>query len=375
MQRLFLTLLVGPTLAVPAPAVVANALSAAQVTVSSGQRSGFQLTFTYSTRSPIDTVLLPAGLFDPGIRVILVATVNAIPTVLMDGFVMRQEVAASNQPGQSTLTVTGEDVSVRMGLAELRGVPYPAMSAELRAGMILAKYAVYGVVPLVIPQMFPDMNLPMERIDFQRGTDLDYLTQLARENGYVFYIQPGPLPGMNLAYWGPEIRIGVPQPALNINMDQATNVESISFSLDGSARQQLAIAVQEPFSKMTIPIPLPEISVLSPPLALKPAPALRFRFLEDSAKLNPARAILRGVGQAVESSDAVTASGQLDVLRYGRILQARQLVGVRGAGVSYDGLYFVKSVTHNIDVRKREYKQSFQLARNGLVSLTPVVVP
>ena len=58
-------------------------------------------------------------------------------------------------------------------------------------------------------------------------------------------------------------------------------------------------------------------------------------------------------------------------MRYGRVLKARELVGVRGAGLAYDGLYFVKSVTHN--VKRGEYKQSFQLARDGLVSLTPVV--
>jgi hypothetical protein len=59
------------------------------------------------------------------------------------------------------------------------------------------------------------------------------------------------------------------------------------------------------------------------------------------------------------------------VLRYGRMLKARGLVGVRGAGSSYDGLYFVKSVTHQI--KPGEYKQSFQLAREGLISITPAV--
>ena len=37
----------------------------------------------------------------------------------------------------------------------------------------------------------------------------------------------------------------------------------------------------------------------------------------------------------------------------------RQLVGVRGAGPAFDGLYYVKSVTHNI--KRGEYKQSFTL--------------
>jgi hypothetical protein len=48
-------------------------------------------------------------------------------------------------------------------------------------------------------------------------------------------------------------------------------------------------------------------------------------------------------------------------------------VGLRGAGHSFDGLYYVKSVTHNI--RRGEYKQSFTLTREGLGAISPVVVP
>jgi hypothetical protein len=145
--------------------------------------------------------------------------------------------------------------------------------------------------------------------------------------------------------------------------------------MDGSSRKQVAISVQEPLTKMSIPIPLPELSLFSPPLALQQAPALRYEFLEGAAKLNPIGAIAKGLGKVSASADAVTGSGQLNVLRYGRLLKARQLVGVRGAGIAYDGLYYVKSVTHTINPKAGEYKQSFSLARNGLVPLTPAVIP
>jgi hypothetical protein len=56
----------------------------------------------------------------------------------------------------------------------------------------------------------------------------------------------------------------------------------------------------------------------------------------------------------------VTGSGSLNVVRYGRVLKSRQLVGVRGAGTAFDGLYYVNSVTHTI--KRGEYKQSFSLA-------------
>jgi hypothetical protein len=59
------------------------------------------------------------------------------------------------------------------------------------------------------------------------------------------------------------------------------------------------------------------------------------------------------------------------VLRYGGLLKPRRLVGVRGAGLAFDGLYYITSVTHSIKIG--EYKQSFTLARNGLVSTVPTV--
>ena len=57
--------------------------------------------------------------------------------------------------------------------------------------------------------------------------------------------------------------------------------------------------------------------------------------------------------------------------RYGTVLNARGLVGVRGAGPAFDGLYYVKRVSHKI--KRGEYKQDFTLTRNGLVSTVPSV--
>lgn len=369
----YLTLLIGPTLPAPAPAPVVQALQSVQVTISAGQRSGFQLSFALSKESILNTTLVSAGYFDPGMRVILILTVRGMPQVLMDGIMTRQEVAPSNELGGSVLTVTGEDVSVMMDLEQQQGVPFPATPAVGRVAVIIAKYFRFGLVPLVIPELFPNVPLPTQEIPFEEGTDLNYIENLAKENGYVFYVDPGPVPGMNLAYWGPEIRIGVPQPALNINMDAHTNVESLSFNFDGMSRKQVAVIVQEPITKISIPIPIPEISLLNPPLALRQAPALRTEALRDTARLNPFQAIAAGLSRVSESADAVSGSGQLDVLRYGRLLKARQLVGVRGAGTAYDGLYYVKSVTTNI--KNGEIKQNFSLARNGLISITPAVIP
>lgn len=374
LKGIHLTLMIGPAVPIPAPQSVVDSVASVQVT-SGRDRSGFQLTFAVSKKSPLLTTMLPAGYFDPMItRVIVIVTVAGVPNVLMDGIVTRQEIQPSNEPGQSTLTITGEDLSVLMDVVEMPFMRYPGMPEIARVNVILAKYAVFGVVPVVIPPIFTDVPDPTRRIPAQTGTDLQYIRLLAGRHGYVFYVEPGPAPATSIAYWGPDVRLPIPQPSLNVNMDAHTNVESLSFSLDGLAKKIVVITIFDPVTgKITIPMPIPNISILRPPLGARLTPPAKVEFPESISKLNASQALARALGIVFTASDAITGSGQLDVLRYGRALHSRQLVGVRGVGLAYDGLYYVQSVTHNL--KRGEYKQSFSLSRDGLISLTPRVAP
>ena len=372
LKGIHLTLMIGPGLPVPAPPVVVESLSAVQVN-SERERSGFQLTFTVGKESPLLTTLIPAGYFDPIItRVLILVTVNGIPNVLMDGMVTRQELAPSNDPGKSTFTVTGEDLSILMDVVQMPFMRYPGMPLNVRVLTILSKYAALGIIPLVIPEIPPVILLPIERIGTHSGTDREYIRNLASQCGYVFYVEPGPAPGMNIAYFGPDVRIPIPQPALNVNFDAHTNVESLSVSLDGLAKKIVVFTIFDPAThKIPIPIPVPNLSILRPPLGARLTPPAKVEFPGYGANRNPTEAAKDILGMMFRASDALSASGSLDVLRYGRVLRSRQLVGVRGAGVAYDGMYYVQSVTHNI--KNGEYKQNFSLSRDGLISLTPRV--
>jgi hypothetical protein len=214
--------------------------------------------------------------------------------------------------------------------------------------------------------------IPTHEIPTHRGTDLAYIKQLAQDAGYVFYVEPGPLPGQSIAYFGPDVRIPVPQPALNINMDSLTNVESMTFSLDGLAKKIIIYTILDPVTnKIPIPIPLPNISILRPPLGARLTPPSKIEFADDGTAQSMPKAIQKMLGMTFNASDSITVSGTLDVVRYGGILRSKMLVGVRGAGIAYDGLYYVNSVTH--ELKRGEYKQNFELSRDGLISLTPKV--
>lgn len=368
-----LQLYMGPLVPVPALRVAIEALTEVTVTVNDVGQSGFQLSFSLGTKSPLHTLFLMTGGSPINIlRVVIVVIFNGTPQVLMDGVVTNHQISPGKDAAHATLSVTGEDLSVLMDKIDFSGFPFPALPAEGRVALLLLKYAVLGIAPMVIPSVMIDVPIPTSRIPIQQSTDLAYIKELAEQVGYVFYLEPGPVPGVNIAYWGPQIKIGVPQPALNINMDAQTNVESLSFTFNNNLNAIPTVYYYDEITKVPLAIPIPPVTPLNPPLGLIPPIPTRLQPVSDAlSKLALPQAIMIGMAEAAKLTEAVTGKGELDVVRYGRILKARQLVGVRGAGLAYDGLYYVKSVTHKI--KPGEYKQSFELSRNGLVSTFPQV--
>jgi hypothetical protein len=375
-----LTLMMGPIEAAPVPSSVLEALVDVEVNIHDLEQSGFKLTFSLDKQSPLQiTFLLAGGLPLLFLRCILVATVNGSANVLIDGVITQNEITPGDKGSNSTLTLYGKDLTALMNQVNWSGFPFPACPREARVALLLAKYAMFGVIPLIIPSILFDISLPIESIPAQQGSDLDYIKQLASEAGYVFYISAGPRPSMNIAYWGPQVKIGPVQSALNIDMDAYTNVESMHFKLDQEKSKIPLIYTYIEQIGISIPIPLPPVNPLMPPLgAIQPIPTNLLppdiaTYRDDASKLTIPQAIMMAFDAGAQSSECVSCEGTLDVTRYGGILSARQLVGVRGAGYCFDGLYYVKNVTHRI--KRGEYKQSFTLTRNGLVSTVQTVSP
>jgi len=373
-----MTLMIGPFIPVTPPRPVMDALASVEVTIDDVGASGFQLVFSIDKESPLQILfLLTGGLPLLFMRVIVIVTVNGVSNVLIDGVITNNEISPGDKGSNSTLTVTGRDLTALMDQSNWSGFPFPACPREARVALLLAKYAFFGVIPLIIPSVMIDVSLPIESIPGQQGTDLEYIRSMAEEVGYVFFLEPGPAVGTSTAYWGPQIKVGPVQPALSSDMDAYTNVESLHFSFDQEKNKIPLVYVYIQETGVSIPIPMPPITPLNPPLGLIPPlptnlipPDLK-AFRADASKLPTAQAIMLGLAAAAKNAEAVSCEGSLDVERYQNVLNARQLVGVRGAGPAFDGIYYVKRVTHKI--KRGEYKQSFTLTRNGLVSTVPSV--
>jgi len=380
LKNVQLTLMIGPIVPLTPPRAVIDALVSVEVKIDDGADSGFQIVFSVDKRSPLQILfLLTGGMPLLFMRCVIVATVNGTANVLIDGVITNNQISPGDKGSNWTLTITGRDLTALMDQSDPSGFPFPACPREARVALLLAKYAFFGVIPLVIPSVVIDVPLPIEQIPSQQGTDLKYIRQMADDVGYVFYIDAGPVPGTSTAYWGPQIKFGAVQPTLGVDSDAYTNVESLHFTFDQEKNRLPIVYVYIEEAGITIPIPIPPITPLNPPLgAIPPIPVNLLPpdlkpFRNDLAKLPVPQAIMIGMAEASKNADVVTATGSLDVTRYGGVLGARKLVGVRGAGPAFDGLYYVKSVTHKI--KRGEYKQDFTLTRNGLVSTVSTVSP
>lgn len=370
-----LILKIGPGVPLTAPKWLLDALQSVEVTSKSFSASGFKLVFSIDTGKRWETLLaVVGGVSVPLVRITIAVTLGGTTERIMDGVVTNQHFDVDKQGG-TTLTVVGEDLTRLMDYREVSGLPFPAMPAELQVLALLAKYAVFGVIPVIIPSVMVDVPIPPFHRKSQHGTDLKHIRTLAKTVGYVFYLcyslpfkTGGP---KSYAYWGPPIKVGKPQPALALDAGAATNVEDLSFTFDDVRKEVPVIMIQNRRTKRGIPIAVGSVTPLSPPLGLAPPIPKRFKRDKSAAKWSATRAALIGMAKAAQSAEAVKVEGSLDVVRYGHILKPHRLVGMRGAGLAYDGLYYVDSVTHSI--KRGEYKQSFTLTRNARISNVPRV--
>lgn len=358
---------IGKTKPEPVPQKVINALLDVEVQNRDNARDGFQMTFTLGRESKAnDFFLLRDQLVEPGRRVILTAQVRGQAYILIDGIITRHQVMHSQGPGSARLVVTGEDISLKMDLEEKR-VTYPNQSDSSIVKTILGRYGQFGLEPNVTSTKDqPDSKV---RTPAQGSTDLSYIRMLAQRNGFIFYVEPSNTAGKLIAYWGPDKREGSAQPPLTMNMGAYNNIESLNFGFD--ALQPTKASVN------TLDVSQREIREVSSSQSLRKTLAgestdiWRITLPPATSRLSSAQAELLALTSAMETSDAATCNGEVNTVRYGGVLRARRLVGVRGAGNNYDGEYYVKQVTHRLS--RGKYTQSFTLVREGRRALKKTV--
>jgi hypothetical protein len=336
-----------------------DALAAVEIVTAVGERGSFRLFFRLDRR-----MQLPARfLFDSGdlVRVVLVLGSGGAGSVAMDGVVVEQTVSAATRDAGPMLVVGGEDLTRLMDLNGTITRTFPGLPANVRVQTLLAGYAVFGVTPVVIPP--PVGDVPADRIPHQRGTDYAYIRALAESVGHRFTLDPGPVPGSSIAYWGPEPRTRA-DPALVIDFQRPGNVDGLQLRFDAMRRVAPEAEVIDPISKILIPVPVPDIAALGAPLGRVVPPAHRRRRLHSAAKFTVAQAASELLAEAARSAEAATGHGRLRIAGRQRRLRAGSIVEVRRAADAFNGLFAVARVRDTITATR--HRQEFELVRAGL---------
>jgi len=370
---------IGPGRPGLAPAHLMRALRGVEVTQQDSAPCGFQLNFLaelVAAGRSFDIVSDP--LLAPFNRVLVRAAVGGVATTLIDGFITHQQFVAGNGPDDSMFVVTGEDVSVKMALIDYSR-EFPALPDAATVLVILAPWALLGIVPDVMPSL--NTIVPVEYVPQQAETDRALVQRLAQKNGNVFYVTPQDALFMNTAYWGPPKRSGGPSAVIDVAVGAASTAESFSAEYDAMMPETYFGLSTETLVEPFVPVPvLTTESTRYPPLAADPALTIDTgllavrRTLWRDDQLDPVRANLQAQAMTDMSTDAVVRVGcSVRPERLGRVVSAPGIVGVRGTGQAYDGLYYLKSATHQISLVAQErwdYTQQLTLTREGTGTTT-----
>jgi hypothetical protein len=354
-----------------------RALRNVEVTQQDSAPCGFQLTFAAEIVSGAEQfAIVDDPLLAPFSRVLVRTAVDGIAQTLIDGFITHHQYLPANGPQGSTFLVTGEDVSVKLDLVDWSR-EFPAFPDAMTAEEILAPWAlILGLLPEVIPTA--TSLVPVQSVPQQAETDRALLQRLAQQNGYVFYVTPADEPFTNVAYWGPPKRSGSPQGLIDVALGAGSRVDAMQAQYDALAPVTYFGYTIETLIEPFLPVPILTMeSTRTPPLAARPALSAdgllsltgrHHLWRED--QLDPITANLRAQALTDVSTDAVVqASCEVSVARLGRILAAPGLVGVRGVGEAYDGLYYLKAATHRIGLghdASWDYTQQLTMTREGV---------
>lgn len=369
-----LSILLGQPIPLPPSPDITRALESAEVAISDSEPSGFSILFK-SGRTPAllaGAPLLSRPALKAGSRVVLTALAGVKSTVLIDGVIEDAQFDPGDTPGAGSLTIKGRDLTALMDKEE-RQESYPGLGPLEIVLQILSRYARYGIIPDVRPPLSADRNSPVEETIMQTGTDLAMIRELSEQYDHIFTVIPGPLPGASRFYWGPPLRLGKIQSAITVDMGSATNVSGLKFENVQNEAARVEGDVLDPTTGAVIPVQ--SFSPIRLPLSAQPAiSALNTvgrRILRPESGQSASQAMAQAQAQSDATTDTLKVTGELSLGKYGKILEPRRLVGIRGAGLQHDGLFYVKDVVHTI--APGSWTQAFSGERDGLGTTVPAV--
>ena len=312
-----------------------------EVTERMGQATMFKLVYQLDI-SEGDIPLLVDSRLDPGSEIsVLVPTDNGTHC-LVKGPVTGQRIQFQHGGAGSTLEVQGMDNSITMD-REARSQAWEGLTDSDAVSAIVANYGFVPDVETTSAGHYTDKHALI-----QRGSDLQFVQQLAPRNGYLFWLSCDESGVQTAHFKRPplddpgdlELIINLESPNLETfeiewDVERPTSVEILQLDLntlgdiDGSVSQS------------------PQTPLAGQGLAAITGDA-RSQYLtapsDDAGDLQS-----RGEGALIESDWFIRARCATTLAGLRDLVRAHSVITVRGMGSRHSGAYWVKQTEHIID--------------------------
>lgn len=290
---------------------------------------------------------------------------------VFEGYVTTIEVTLGSEPGDCFLDVTGMDTSVLMSLEE-KIVLWPDMADSDIVQQIVGPYGVQ-----VQADSTATVHQEADTTVVQRGTDIQFVRDLARRNGMEFYFETDDSSGDVIGYFRAPQLDGTPQPDLAIQFGDDTNLVNFSAHMTGQRPlnikvTQMDVSANSPNSVQVGDSVLTKLgdkntnTLIGDPLGslVTPKDATAQMLLMGTPTSNATE--MQSLAQAVrdEAGWFINAHGEVNSDAYQAVLLPHRLVLVKGAAKPFSGKYYVTRVVHDLK-HDGSYKQKFEARRNA----------
>ena len=156
---------------------------------------------------------------------------------LFEGYITAVAPSFDSQQGNSTLDVQAMDTSVLMSLEE-KAATWPNLADSDIVQQILGGYGVQTKIDAT-----PTTHQENDTTITQRGTDIQFVRDLAQRNGVEFYFETDKDSGDVTAFFRAPQLDGAPQPDLAIQFGDESNLRSFSARL--TSQRPLSVKMQQ----------------------------------------------------------------------------------------------------------------------------------
>ena len=289
---------------------------------------------------------------------------------VFDGYITNVDVDLGSDPDNAFIKVSGMDTSVLMSLEEKIATWLNMADSDIVQQIVSG----YGVV------LQADTTTTVHQEDdttiVQRGTDIQFVRDLAQKNGVEFYFETDDTGTVNAYFRAPQLG-DTPQPDLAIQFGDQSNLKSFNAHLSGQRplnvkAAQMDVTANSPNTAQVSDTQLTKLgendanSLIGGPLGSlvtpKDAPAQMLVLGPPTSDATEMQTIVQSVRD--EASWFISAHGEINSDAYQSVLRPHRLVLVKGAGTTYSGKYYVTRVVHEMN-HEGDYIQRFEARRNA----------